>query len=550
MAGSAIPTGISRNDVFAAFGEIRRDGIPAGFEGTSEHVVVFEGTWFPPKAVLAVAARRLAGRVLSVDEVAGGDGPGTANRILRRLGFDVIRRRSSMVVNDPVVEWCAAVSSTRRAVVEGEVSSHQPTTILYFIGRFLYGQSQFARWIDIKRELRRLLALAGGRETPEFPLQVLATAGVLDARGLGTLEDEKRWYPSNLDNVNPAFGLPAKLYTELGVNPDRVAEIIEYVGATFATTRQFEIVRREVEGLDSYGLFGHVPNIGVGATFATREEVRIAGLHKHGMRGISTVPDIGANAIVISGGYPDDEDHGDWFVYTGEGGRDPKTQKQTADQTLTIGNQGLIWSFEKQIPVRVIRGSGGDPAHSPASGYRYDGLYHITRQWTHRADDGFLRFHFQFERDSLVDATPPTDPQLTVPLMPSGRERPERRPRTSSQIVRDSKVKAWVKKLYNFECQVCGHIIETRSGRIAEAAHIVPLGDPHNGPDVPENILCLCPNHHRAFDAGVWVLSDEWRVIDTASGNEIGLLTLSETHTVNVDYVRVHRAIHCTSQNL
>ena len=29
-----------------------------------------------------------------------------------------------------------------------------------------------------------------------------------------------------------------------------------------------------------------------------------------------------------------------------------------------------------------------------------------------------------------------------------------------------------------------------------------------------------------------------------ATGSDIGLLTLSETHAVNVDYVRVHRAIH------
>ena len=30
----------------------------------------------------------------------------------------------------------------------------------------------------------------------------------------------------------------------------------------------------------------------------------------------------GARAICLSGGYEDDDDHGDWFWYTGEGGRD------------------------------------------------------------------------------------------------------------------------------------------------------------------------------------------------------------------------------------
>ncbi|MBT6251913.1 MAG: hypothetical protein HOI84_01280, partial [Flavobacteriaceae bacterium] len=39
------------------------------------------------------------------------------------------------------------------------------------------------------------------------------------------------------------------------------------------------------------------------------------------------------------------------------------------------------------------------------------------------------------------------------------------------------------------------------SGPIAIGAHIKPLGRPHSGPDVKENLLCLCPNHHDQFDA-------------------------------------------------
>ncbi|MCX5892441.1 MAG: HNH endonuclease, partial [Deltaproteobacteria bacterium] len=33
--------------------------------------------------------------------------------------------------------------------------------------------------------------------------------------------------------------------------------------------------------------------------------------------------------------------------------------------------------------------------------------------------------------------------------------------------------------------------------------HIKPLGSPHDGPDVRENILCVCPNHHVMLDYGV-----------------------------------------------
>jgi hypothetical protein len=38
-------------------------------------------------------------------------------------------------------------------------------------------------------------------------------------------------------------------------------------------------------------------------------------------------------SIVLSGGYVDDLDEGDLIVYTGEGGRDPGTGRQIADQS-------------------------------------------------------------------------------------------------------------------------------------------------------------------------------------------------------------------------
>ena len=52
------------------------------------------------------------------------------------------------------------------------------------------------------------------------------------------------------------------------------------------------------------------------------------------MAGISGTATEGADSIVVSGGYEDDEDHGDEIIYTGAGGNDPRTKKQIADQTL------------------------------------------------------------------------------------------------------------------------------------------------------------------------------------------------------------------------
>ena len=74
-----------------------------------------------------------------------------------------------------------------------------------------------------------------------------------------------------------------------------------------------------------------------GTAFASREEIRTGGLHRHGMRGISGGPDDGADAIVLSGGYVNDVDLGDEIIYTGEGGRErmsPATSYVCARMTM------------------------------------------------------------------------------------------------------------------------------------------------------------------------------------------------------------------------
>ena len=76
---------------------------------------------------------------------------------------------------------------------------------------------------------------------------------------------------------------------------------------------------------------------------------------------------------------------------------------------------------------------------------------------------------------------------------------------TVSRIIRDNKLSRRVKSLHEHKCQIltCEYTLLLADGsRYAEGHHIQPLGEPYNGPDVPENILCLCPNHHAAYDLG------------------------------------------------
>lgn len=74
---------------------------------------------------------------------------------------------------------------------------------------------------------------------------------------------------------------------------------------------------------------------------------------------------------------------------------------------------------------------------------------------------------------------------------------------TVSRIIRNTALAVRAKQLHNHECQICGQTILLTDGkRYAEAHHIQPLGEPHNGPDTLGNLLCVCPNHHAELDFG------------------------------------------------
>src|SRR5690242_14513245 len=111
--------------------------------------------------------------------------------------------------------------------------------------------------------------------------------------------------------------------------------------------------------------FGHIPGYPEGSGFDSRAELSEVGLHKPLIAGISGSGKEGADSIVLSGGYEDDEDFGTEIVYTGHGGRDQETGKQIANQNLFRGNLALAYNKLNGLPVRVIRGSNHVSLYSP-----------------------------------------------------------------------------------------------------------------------------------------------------------------------------------------
>lgn len=280
--------------------------------------------------------------------------------------------------------------------------------------------------------------------------------------------------------------------------------------------------------------FGDLPDVNVGAVFESRAELAKAGVHRPLVAGISGSGTKGSDSIVLSGGYEDDEDYGDLIVYTGHGGNDPGTKKQVADQKLSVGNLALAVSCQEGLPVRVVRGHELDSPFAPPHGFRYDGLYFVETYWHERGRSGFLVWRFRLLRD---DHRPVPWDGATVPA-PKGEAAPKRRSVTTQRIVRCTETANWVKRLHDHCCQICGIRLETPSGPYAEAAHIRPLGAPHNGPDTADNILCLCPNHHVLFDLGAIAVANDLKLVGIA-----GKIRLVPKHKLNHKHLRYHRGL-------
>jgi hypothetical protein len=83
----AIPPGITREDVLDALKRLDA-GVEHGFGPSLKYDMVLQGRRYAPKAVIGLAAERLAGRVLDPGDFSGGEGS-TSTRILRDLGFVV-----------------------------------------------------------------------------------------------------------------------------------------------------------------------------------------------------------------------------------------------------------------------------------------------------------------------------------------------------------------------------------------------------------------------------------------------------------------------------
>ncbi|XP_024371573.1 E3 ubiquitin-protein ligase ORTHRUS 2 isoform X2 [Physcomitrium patens] len=142
----------------------------------------------------------------------------------------------------------------------------------------------------------------------------------------------------------------------------------------------------------------------VGECWEDRMECRQWGAHLPHVAGIAGQSDYGSQSVALSGGYEDDEDHGEWFLYTGSGGRDLSGNKRTNkeqsfDQKFDKMNEALRVSCKHGFPVRVVRSHKEKrSAYAPDAGVRYDGVYRIEKCWRKKGIQGHKVCRYLFVR--------------------------------------------------------------------------------------------------------------------------------------------------------
>ena len=140
-------------------------------------------------------------------------------------------------------------------------------------------------------------------------------------------------------------------------------------------------------------VFGHVGSYRPGDTFRNRIELSLTGVHRPRRAGVCGTQALGAESIVLAGQYEEDDFSEDEILYSGNGGRDPKTGRQISDQVATTGILALLKSEETGLPVRVMRKVPAEDGGLEV--YRYEGLYRVVASSYAPGKSGFQVYVFR-----------------------------------------------------------------------------------------------------------------------------------------------------------
>lgn len=100
----SIPAGLTREHVLRALSDLHA-GIDRPFGSPTGYELIYDGKRYAPKAVVGLACRYSLGRLLNPEEFSGGEAPGQANFVLRKLGFVVEKKKDEEAEPKTGKDW-------------------------------------------------------------------------------------------------------------------------------------------------------------------------------------------------------------------------------------------------------------------------------------------------------------------------------------------------------------------------------------------------------------------------------------------------------------
>lgn len=159
-------------------------------------------------------------------------------------------------------------------------------------------------------------------------------------------------------------------------------------------------------------------------------------------------------------------------------------------------------------------------------------------------DDGFLvflgagRYEVNLECDEFTG-----EPDS---LQQGGFELPRTKTVVRTLRLRSTVLAVEIKRRYGHTCQLCGTpVVLADRLKYAEAHHLWPIGMPHFGPDVPGNIIVVCPNHHILFDRGAVMIVPKTLAVTHAVSGALpsdARLYVQPWHDIKNKYLAYHNA--------
>ncbi|MFF8317168.1 HNH endonuclease [Streptomyces bobili] len=534
------PSEITRAGILRAIAECDRLGPEAfraeyGYHAAAKYLLVHEGRQYDSKAIAGVAHLYDFGVALKPSTPGFSGGLKHAVAWLRREGFTVV---------EPPKTFHRRVGDVRPARRPDGTALHRPVLLLWAIGQALAGAPRMRTWSATRDAVAPLMekyaCIADGIDGARYPFWALTRDDlwilhrvedlVLTSRG-------RRPTLESLNQVDPAGGLREDDYALLQWHPETAAS-----AAAGLILRYFYPLHPEL--LTDFGLhellagrWADALRPQLGESFKDRDAIwRAYGGQK--MAGIGCLADGILSAFSDEKGPYDDSRIPDtnWIAYVGDG--------LSGDQKITDGNELMAayqaagrplrywhkpyqgqFSFETWAVIvqrRLRWGVGEDKT------WRREFLWILApvpsperETWPAEvsealdADTGVLHDDTGTYRPSDVDPevqdTSESDKDAYRRLSRNAEANANRRgqlkqPSLADRFVRDPSARAAVLRRCKNSCEnphCDGHPKErTTAGKpILQVDHVQDLA--RGGPDVPWNMIALCPNCHALKTYGV-----------------------------------------------